>query len=117
GYSFALNTSSLTPGSHTITVAATDTDSTPQVGTYSVTVTVSGSSSMPPTAWIETPSQGATVTGTVTVAGWAIDNASSVGTAISSVQVKVDGVTVGTATYGTFRPDVCNSFAGRQGCP
>src|SRR5258706_293518 len=79
GYSFALNTSSLPPGSHTIPVAATDTDSIPQVVSYSATVTDSGSSSPPPTVWIETPTQGSTITGTVTVAGWAIDNASSVG--------------------------------------
>jgi hypothetical protein len=31
-----------------------------------------------------------------------------VGTAISRVQVKVDGTAVGTATYGSSRPDVVN---------
>jgi hypothetical protein len=40
-----------------------------------------------------------------------------VGTAISSVQVKVDGSVVGTATYGISRPDVCAAFPGRPGCP
>jgi hypothetical protein len=51
------------------------------------------------------------------VAGWAVDNMSSVGTAIASVQVKIDGVVVGTATYGTSRPDVCTAYPGRPGCP
>jgi hypothetical protein len=37
----------------------------------------------------------------------AVDNAAAVGTATNSVQVKVDGTIVGTATYGLSRPDVC----------
>jgi hypothetical protein len=41
----------------------------------------------------------------------------AVGTAISSVQVKVDGSVVGTATYGISRPDVCAAYPGRPGCP
>ena len=53
----------------------------------------------------------------MTVSGWAVDNASAVGTAISSVQVKVDGSVVGTATYGISRPDVCAVYPGRPGCP
>jgi len=40
-----------------------------------------------------------------------------VGTAISRVQVKVDGTAVGTATYGSSRPDVCAAYPGRPGCP
>src|SRR6202035_2665045 len=55
--------------------------------------------------------------GTVMVSGWAVDNASVVGTAISSVQVKVDGSVVGTATYGSSRSDVCAVYPGRPGCP
>src|SRR5207253_2949945 len=71
----------------------------------------------PPTVWIDGPTQGSTVSGTLTVFGWAIDNASKVGTAISSVQVKVDGAVVGNATYGSSRPDVCAAYPGRPGCP
>jgi hypothetical protein len=70
-----------------------------------------------PTVHIDLPASGATVSGTVTVAGWAIDNASTKGTAIGSVQVLVDGTTVGTATYGASRPDVCAAYPGRPGCP
>jgi N-acetylmuramoyl-L-alanine amidase len=47
----------------------------------------------------------------------AIDNGVVVATAIASVQVKVDGVTVGNATYGVLRPDVCAAYPGRVGCP
>ena len=71
----------------------------------------------PPTVYIDAPAQGAAVSGTVTVSGWAVDNASAVGTAISSVQVKVDGSVVGTATYGSSRADVCAVYPGRLGCP
>ena len=114
GYSFSLNTSALSVGTHTITVTATDSDATPDAGTSSVTVTVQAT---PPTVWIDAPTSGSIVSGTVTVVGWAIDNTSAVGTAISSVQVKVDGTVVGTATYGLSRPDVCAVYPGRPGCP
>ena len=66
---------------------------------------------------IESPTNGSTVSGTIAVYGWAVDNATAVGTAITSVQVKVDGTVVGTATYGSNRPDVCNAFPGRPSCP
>jgi hypothetical protein len=114
GYSFSLNTSTLSVGSHTITVTATDSDGTPDTGSSSVTVTVQ---TPPPTVYIDTPAQGATISGIVTISGWAVDNASEVGTAISSVQVKVDGSVVGTATYGSSRSDVCAAYPGRPGCP
>jgi Bacterial Ig domain len=114
GYSFSLNTSTLSGGSHTITVTATDSDGAPDSSSSSVTVTVQAT---PPTVSIDGPTQGSTVSGTVTVFGWAIDNSAAVGTAISSVQVKVDGIVVGTATYGLSRPDVCAVYPGRPGCP
>jgi hypothetical protein len=114
GYSFSLNTSALSTGAHTITVTATDSDGTPDSGSSSVTVTVQAT---PPTVYIDGPTAGSIVSGTVTVVGWAIDNSSAVGTAISTVQVKVDGTVVGTATYGLSRPDVCAVYPGRPGCP
>jgi hypothetical protein len=114
GYTFALNTATLTPGQHTITVAATDSDGSPDVGSATITVTVAAAL---PSVTIDLPANNATVSGTVTVAGWTIDNTQAVGTAISSVQVKVDGTVVGAATYGVNRPDVCLAFPGRPGCP
>jgi hypothetical protein len=118
GYTYSLNTATLAPGSHTITVTATDSNATPDTGSASVTVTVTSSAAaVIPSVDIDSPAPGATVSGTVTVSGWAIDNVSAVGTAISSVQVLVDGTAVGTATYGASRPDVCSAFPGRPGCP
>ena len=46
-----------------------------------------------------------------------MDNAAAVGTAISSVQVKVDGTVVGTATYGLSRPDVCAVYPAGPAVP
>jgi streptogramin lyase len=114
GYSYSLNTSTLTPGSHTITVSATDTDGTPDVGAATVTITVANG---PPTVYIDSPTPGTVVSGTVTVSGWALDNTTTIGTPISSVRIQVDGTVVGTATYGTSRPDVCTAYSGRPGCP
>jgi N-acetylmuramoyl-L-alanine amidase len=115
GFSYSLNTATLAPGSHTITVTATDSASPPGTGSTSVTVTVTAA--VIPSVHIDMPASGATVSGTATVAGWAIDNASVVGTAISGVQVLVDGTAVGSATYGVSRPDVCAAYPGRSGCP
>jgi hypothetical protein len=70
-----------------------------------------------PSVHIDMPVSGSTVSGTVTVAGWAINNASTVGTAIRSVQVTVDGAAAASATYGVNRPDVCVAYPGRPGCP
>jgi hypothetical protein len=114
GYAFTLNTGNVSPGQHVITVTALDSDQVPEPGAASVTVTVNNG---PPLVWIDQPVAGATVLGTVTVAGWAVDNGTVVGTAIGSVQVKVDGALIGTAAYGASRPDVCAAYAGRPGCP
>jgi hypothetical protein len=114
GYTFALNTGNLSPGQHVITVTAVDSDKVPQSGSASVTVTVNNG---PPTVWIDQPVAGATISGTVTVSGWAVDNGTVVGTAIGSVQVNVDGTVIGTAAYGSSRADVCAVYVGRPGCP
>ncbi len=114
GFSYQLDTTALGAGLHTITVSAIDTVTPPDVGSASTTINVSYG---PPAVHIDSPSPGTMLTGTVTVAGWAIDNTTRIGSAINSVQVKVDGVTVGTATYGVPRPDVCTAWPGRSGCP
>ncbi|MGB7758864.1 MAG: Ig-like domain-containing protein, partial [Bryobacteraceae bacterium] len=116
GFTYSLNTTTLTLGSHTITVTATDSASPPDTGSASVTVTVTAPVVIP-SVHIDMPASGTIISGTATVAGWAIDNASTVGTAISGVQVLVDGVAVGAATYGVSRPDVCSVYPGRPGCP
>jgi hypothetical protein len=71
-----------------------------------------------PTVAIDSPSSGSIITsGSTMVTGWALESAAGIGTAISVVQVLVDRVLVGTATYGLSRPDVCGLYPGRPGCP
>jgi N-acetylmuramoyl-L-alanine amidase len=114
GFTYQLNLSTLSPGSHTITVSATDTDGTPDVGRDSVNITVLNG---PPSVYIDSPAPGAVVSGVVPVVGWALDDTSANGTVISLVQVKLDGVVVGAATYGISRADVCTAYPSRPGCP
>ena len=85
--------------------------------TASISLTTVAAAAIIPSVHIDMPASGATVSGTATVAGWAIDNASTAGTAVGSVQVLVDGTPVGAATYGVNRPDVCAAYPGRPGCP
>src|ERR1022692_2254566 len=85
---------------------------------YISTLSANGALSGPPSVHIDIPAPGAVLSGTVAMAGWAIDNTTSAaGTAISSVQIYVDGVLAGTATYGVYRGDVCAAYPGRAGCP
>jgi hypothetical protein len=71
-----------------------------------------------PTVSIETPvTNSIFAPGLITVSGWALESTSVIGTAISLVQVSVDGVLAGTATYGLSRADVCGQYPGRPGCP
>jgi hypothetical protein len=116
GFTYQLDTASLGSGAHTITAVATDTDINPDTGSFSVSVTVPPGTS-PPSAFVDSLAAGAAISGTVTISGWAIDSMARIGTGISSVLVLVDYQVVGTAAYGTSRPDVCTVFPGRTGCP
>ncbi len=80
-----------------------------------VTSTPPPPSGNPPTLVIDAPASGATVSGNVTLSGWALDNTSASETAISAVRVYLDGVLLGNATI-TNRQDVCNIW-NRPGCP
>ena len=54
-----------------------------------------------PFGYVDTPRAGATVSDSVPVAGWAVDNDS-----VAKVEVFVDSVDIGTARYGIARPDL-----------
>jgi hypothetical protein len=59
-----------------------------------------------PRVEIDAPADGAEVTGNVTFRGWAAaDNVR-----ITGIDVLIDGVNYGRATYGQARPDVCSSL-------
>jgi hypothetical protein len=55
----------------------------------------------PPLGYVDVPTSNSQVAGTVEVAGWTFDNV-----AVAKVEVFVDHVLAGAATYGTSRPDV-----------
>jgi hypothetical protein len=54
---------------------------------------------------IDTPKAGQTVGGTVNVAGWYLD-----GSGVASIDILVDGILKGQASYGDARPDVKNAY-------
>jgi len=53
------------------------------------------------------------VFGNLAITGWAQDNDAT----LSNVVIAIDGSTVGTASYGITRTDVCTALSGRIGCP
>lgn len=69
-----------------------------------------------PTVVEQSPVSGALLYGAVTVTGYALDSFSG-GTAISSVQVWLDGSYVTTATYGISNPSACTPYPTAPGCP
>jgi hypothetical protein len=115
GWNYTLNVAALASGNHTLQIVATDTAG--NSSSNSVIFTVPAPAVLP-YVQIDTPAANATLTGSVTLAGWAIENINTIGpNPVSSVTVFVDGSQVGTATYGISRPDVCAAFPGRLGCP
>jgi hypothetical protein len=106
---------SLSPGNYTGTINVTAT-SPDLIMTLPVTVslTVTGTRLN-----IDTPADGATVSNGFTVAGWAIDAASTSGTGVTEVDVYAfpptasnsnTGTFLGTASYGGSRSDVASAF-------
>ncbi len=91
-FTTSLVTTTLTNGSHTIT--ATATDAAGNSSTASVTVNVSNAvaskDTTPPTVSITSPSNGATISGTVALSANASDNVG-----VTGVQFQIDGTNFG----------------------
>jgi hypothetical protein len=85
--------------------------------TGALAITISGISARAggPLIWIDAPLAYSTVSGPVTVTGWAIDSTAAINP--TSVTVEVDNIPVGTAQYGIARPDVCLNYPDWAGCP
>ena len=112
GFTYLLNSAVLSGGTHTITAVATDTAS--NLSSFSVNVTTPAP--VLPSVLIDSLAANAP-SRAHNSSGWAINNITTIGVAISNVQIKVDGVLVGSAAYGIPRLDVCTVYAGRLGCP
>jgi uncharacterized protein (TIGR03437 family) len=120
GYSGTLDTTLIADGSHTLGITATPAQGQPYTMTRNIVVSNLDSTANPVRITIDNPaeitSSLTTLTGTALVRGWTITDTSS-NSAIASVQISVDGLQVGTATYGDERTDVCVVYPGRPGCP
>lgn len=62
--------------------------------------------------FIDVPAAGDTVSGTIEIAGWALDEVK-----MDRVEIYLDGQYLGNAAYGNSRPDVDHDYPGRPGAP
>ena len=116
GWTYTLNTVTLANGPHTFTVTFNDSSTPPLTGSVTTSFGISNQASTLPFGAIDTPGAGnnnQALTGSSSIGGWALSDVS----AISSAVVSVDGQTIGNATYGNSRPDVCQVFPSAAGCP
>ena len=77
------------------------------------TVTFAASRSTQPFGTIDTPAQGATVSGTVVNFGWALTpQPASIKTDGSTINVYIDGAIAGHPAYNNYRADIATLFPG-----
>ena len=116
GWSLLFDTGQIPNGTHVLGVTATTADGRSATASSSFTVAnwLSGAQNDSMRLDVDAPnSQSGPLSGTAHMGGWAIDDRA----AITSVQVTVDNVPMGTAVYGGARPDVCAAYPNRAGCP
>jgi hypothetical protein len=102
GFNFSLNTSSLEEGPHTLVIREYNnlgrkTDLSKQ--SFFVTHIPAA------IGYIDTPQSDQSIKGYYNISGWFLD-----GNGVSKIEVIIDGVVVGEATYGLTRLDVFNAF-------
>ncbi len=64
-----------------------------------------------PFGTLDSPVADATVSGSMAIAGWALDNRG-----VTAVDVLIDGAVAGSVAYGAPRADVCRVWPGYAGC-
>ncbi|WP_042462531.1 Ig-like domain-containing protein [Neobacillus dielmonensis] len=104
GYKFILNTKNLTNGQHRLTVRETGKNGA-VTELNSFLVNIQNVENLPARGYIDTPSAGGVVKGTIPVRGWFL-----YGSGISKIEIKVDGKSYGVAEYGISRLDVAKLF-------
>lgn len=111
GWSYLLDTTRLSNGTHTLDVTAYSTTHATLSRQFTVSNTTPGN---PVTVYIDTPgSLNSVVEGVMQFRGWAISNDAQ----ITTISLAIDGVPKGVGNYGFARPDVCAVYTGRPGCP
>lgn len=109
GWSYSLDTSSLTNGWHWLRVAVTTTDGRRTLQDQTFYTSNQFSSAVD----IDSPANGSAYSGAQIFGGWMIDNYQPV----SAVKVFIDGAWIGNAGTGGYRPDACSANGGGVGCP
>ncbi|HKJ37621.1 MAG TPA: amidohydrolase family protein, partial [Anaerolineales bacterium] len=66
-----------------------------------------------PFGYVDSPTADETVSGTLYIAGWALDDDGP----IDRIELYLDGEYIADAVYGVSRPDVANDYPGRDGAP
>jgi len=101
-------------GNGTFTLTAIAVDSSGDRTTLGQkAITAANSASARPFGTIDTPGQGAAVSGVIGNFGWALTpKPSMISTDGSTITVYVDGVAVGHPTYNLFRSDIATLFPG-----
>lgn len=111
----------LAPGNYTLAVYAHSSVTATWAPPVLVKITAQVTSI--PLMSIDTPTTGALVTQSLTIAGWAVDAASTTGTGVDAVHVWAYPSTgaspffVGVATYGISRPDVAAALGASRFAP
>ncbi len=111
GWNFPLDTALFGDGTHTL--AVTGTTAQGRNSTFTTSFRTANAGSSPLRIGIDTPSTGQFLTGVSPIGGWALVRR---GPTVVSVEILVDGVLNGAATYGGQRPDVCGRISA-TGCP
>ena len=110
-YAYLLNTKTFSDGNHVITAVATDgAGNSTTSAQVAVKVNNTTADTTPPTVSVTAPTNGATVSSTVTVSATAADNVS-----VASVQFQLDGANTGsvdTASPYTYAWDTTKSSNG-----
>lgn len=108
GWGIGVDTERLAAGSHTLIMTVTTADNRQLTAsqTFSTAEGVVEYS-------LDSPNATTVYTGVQEFGGWVVDGSDT----ISSVMVFIDGVSQGAATYGAYRPDVCDVFQNYPGCP
>jgi hypothetical protein len=112
GWSAMLDPRGLASGPHTLEVRAHSRWSG-TVTTYTRTLLVRPASA--PHGAVDVPADGAVLSGSTDVRGWAIDQRATDGSGVDAVRLYLDGQMLGEATYGAQRADVGASFGSQFG--